>query len=47
MSGTLELGYDYSNNITRAVSVDATGKLEVVSSGVEAVMLLPLTKCYN
>jgi len=33
MSGTLELGYDYSNNITRAVSVDATGKLEVVSSG--------------
>ena len=33
MSGTLELGYDYTNNITRAVSVDATGKLEVVSSG--------------
>jgi hypothetical protein len=33
MSGTLELGYDYTNNITRAVRVDATGKLEVVSSG--------------
>jgi hypothetical protein len=29
MSGTLQLGYDYSSNTTRAVRVDGDGKLEV------------------
>ena len=33
MSGILQLGYNYSTNETKAVSVDSTGKVEVVSSG--------------
>ena len=29
MSGILQLGYDYSNNRTAAISVDSNGKLDV------------------
>ena len=39
MSGTLQLGYDYGNDVVKAVKVDDTGALHVITENADSMLI--------